>query len=386
MSPDIRFPWASTCKPHARPGWQSLRSTLTRRPEPDSPLRKRPEKDLRRPAGRPPRPATRKERAISDTSTKEFAQEYQLPRKSARRFRLLVWLVVIALVGTAGFFLWQRNQALESRLAAMGQEMAELRTTTQQAEARAEVAELSAIDAASRAESAAERADEAEQKTLEAEARAEAERQEKLKAWKEQEASREAQQKAEEERAKANEEAYQARLDAKLAQLQTRDAEIEIERLKDERERALQRLQSTLSKFAETRRSKLGLVMNLGDSIEFDFDKTELRPQNRELLSRIAGVLMTLEDFNIQVFGHTDDIGGGDYNLMLSHQRAAAVRDYLVEAGIEGEIISTRGFGKTQPLVQGVSAEARQRNRRVEIAVVHVSGELAGLSSDDSSD
>lgn len=258
--------------------------------------------------------------------------------------------------------------------------MSELRDSTRRAEERAETAEQSALDAASRAETAAERADVAEQKSLEAQEQAEAERQEKLKAWKAQEASREAQRQAEEERAQAKEEAYQAQVDAKLAQLQARDAEKEIERLEAERQRALDKLESTLGKFTETRRSKLGLVMDLGDSIEFDFDKARLRPENRELLSRIAGVLMTLEDFNIQVYGHTDDVGSDEYNLMLSEQRADAVRDYLVEAGIDEDIITIRGYGKNQPLVEGTSPEARQRNRRVEIAVVHVSGELGGLA------
>ena len=323
---------------------------------------------------------------MPDTSTKEFAQEYQMSSKSSRIARIALVLVLLGLAGAAGWFLWQRNQALEARLAAMDQEMGELRTQSQMAERRAQTAELSAIDAASRAETAAERADVAEQRSVEAEQRAEAERQEKLKAWKAQEASRAAQRKAEEERAKAKEDAYQARLDAKLAELQARDAQIEVDRLKEEREKALNRLQATLSKFADTRRSKLGLVMDLGDSIEFDFDQAQLRPENRELLSRIAGVLMTLEDFNIQVFGHTDDVGSDDYNLMLSEQRADTVRDYLVEAGIEEDVISTRGFGKTQPLVKGTTDEARQRNRRVEIAVVHISGELAGVASEGSAD
>lgn len=316
---------------------------------------------------------------MPDTSTKEFAHEYQMPSRSSRLARLALVLLLLGLAGAAGWFLWQQNQELEARLAAMDREMADLRTHSQQSERRAQTAELSALDAANRAETAAERADVAEQRSEEAEERAEAERQEKLKAWKAQEASREAQRQAEEERAKAKEDAYQARLDAKLAQLQARDAQIEVDRLKDEREKALSRLQATLSKFADTRRSKLGLVMDLGDSIEFDFDRAELRLENRELLSRIAGVLMTLEDFNIQVFGHTDDVGSDDYNLMLSQQRADTVRDYLVEAGIEEDAISTRGFGKTQPLVQGTSDDARQANRRVEIAVVHVSGELAGV-------
>lgn len=317
---------------------------------------------------------------------REFAKEYDMPSRSSKIARFLLVLVLLGLAGAGSWFLWQKNQALEQRLASMDREMQRLESVTARAEKRAETAESSAVQAAERADQAAERADEAELKSEEAEARAEEERQEKLKAWKAQEASRQAQRQAVEEQKKAKEDAYQARLDAKLAQLQARDAEKEAARLKEEREQALQKLHKTLSKFAETRRSKLGLVMDLGDSIEFDFDKAELRPQNRELLSRIAGVLMTLDDYNIQVFGHTDDVGSAEYNQMLSEQRADAVRDYLVEAGVEAGTISIRGYGKSEPLVKDTTPQARQRNRRVEIAVIHMSGEVAGLSGDASAD
>ena len=190
----------------------------------------------------------------------------------------------------------------------------------------------------------------------------------------------EAHHKAAEARQAAEERAEWFESEAKLAQLEARDAKDEAERLRRQRARELDRLQGALAEIAETRRSALGVVMNLGDSIEFDFDRAELRPQARELLSRIAGVLMTADGFQIQVFGHTDDVGDADYNVSLSERRAEAVRSYLVDAGINPAIISMRGYGKSQPLVVGSTADARARNRRVEIAVTHSEGEMVSIA------
>ena len=129
-----------------------------------------------------------------------------------------------------------------------------------------------------------------------------------------------------------------------------------------------------LNKIVETRRTALGMVMTLGsDRIEFDFDRAALRPKARELLSRIVGVLLTSDGYAVQVFGHTDYIGTGEYNQLLSEQRAQAVSDYLVEAGIDPAIVTAKGFGETSPLVDGTDDASRGRNRRVEIGIIDTS-------------
>ncbi|MFP4624406.1 MAG: hypothetical protein ACLFRX_09540, partial [Gemmatimonadota bacterium] len=74
-------------------------------------------------------------------------------------------------------------------------------------------------------------------------------------------------------------------LEAVEAEQEARAARRRLEEEREERERALDRLERSLGKIAETRRTALGMVMDLGDSIEFDFDKAELRSQNKELLS-----------------------------------------------------------------------------------------------------
>ncbi len=170
---------------------------------------------------------------------------------------------------------------------------------------------------------------------------------------------------------RAEREADEARLRTAEATEKANAARLEAERIRRERDADLDRLQGALSQIAETRRTALGLVMNLGsDSMQFDFNKSELRPENRELLSRIAGILMTSRGYAISVYGHTDDIGSDEYNLRLSERRARAVREYLVEAGVQADSIETQGVGKARPLVASTTPEARARNRRVEIAII----------------
>jgi outer membrane protein OmpA-like peptidoglycan-associated protein len=183
---------------------------------------------------------------------------------------------------------------------------------------------------------------------------------------------------AEENALAANRARSEAELGKLHAEAAARSAQSEIESLRTETEEIrrrqaaeLDRLQKALSRVVETRRTALGLVMSLGnESIKFDFDQARLKPQDRELLSRIAGILLTSSDYRIDVYGHTDDIGTEEYNQGLSERRAQAVRDYLVEAGVDPTIISTKGYGKSQPRVEGGDSEARAKNRRVEIAVI----------------
>lgn len=171
----------------------------------------------------------------------------------------------------------------------------------------------------------------------------------------------------------AEQTAARAEVTASMANAEARDARAELERIQRERQQEIERLTSVLGRVVDTQRTAAGLVMNLGtDAIEFDFDRSELRPAERELLSRIAGILLTTQGFSLYVYGHTDDVGTEAYNQALSERRANAVRDYLVEAGIDSAIIESRGYGKSSPLVPGDTDEARQKNRRVEIGLVDV--------------
>jgi outer membrane protein OmpA-like peptidoglycan-associated protein len=180
-------------------------------------------------------------------------------------------------------------------------------------------------------------------------------------------------------RTRAERESAEARAEAQTSAEQARAALEEAEKIRQERENDLNRLQEALGALVETRRTALGLVMNLGsDAIQFDFDRSDLRAENRELLSRIAGVLLTARGYSVYVYGHTDDVGTEEYNRGLSERRARAVRDYLVEAGLDSAIITTRGYGKSSPRAPGASAGSRAQNRRVEIGIVDVALDVKG--------
>jgi outer membrane protein OmpA-like peptidoglycan-associated protein len=162
----------------------------------------------------------------------------------------------------------------------------------------------------------------------------------------------------------------QAETAARQAREQANDAREQMAQMRRERDEELNHMQEVLSHIVQTRRTPNGMVISLADNtFKFDFDSSDLKPKNRELLSRIAGILLASRGYGLSVFGYTDDVGTADYNQKLSVRRAAAVRDYLVEAGIDSGIVTVRGYGKTSPMVQGSSEAARAKNRRVEIAL-----------------
>jgi len=185
-------------------------------------------------------------------------------------------------------------------------------------------------------------------------------------------AAAEGRQLAEAQTADARQQADAARQEAGSARETAARAEAEADRVRKKAETEVNRLEAALGQIAETRRTALGLVMNLGsDHLKFEFDKADLRPEDRELLSRIAGIILTSHDYTISVNGHTDDVGSAAYNQKLSERRAEAVRDYLVKSGLSAEIITVTGHGKELPLVAGTSEAARAKNRRVELGLVN---------------
>ena len=144
----------------------------------------------------------------------------------------------------------------------------------------------------------------------------------------------------------------------------------EVARLHREREQELNNMQEALNRVAETHRTAQGMTIVLPDSkFRFPFDKADLSGANRELLSRVAGILLVSKGYGLSVFGYTDDLGSDEYNRQLSVRRAEAVKQYLAQTGIDPAIISQKGYGKASPVDPGSTPVARAKNRRVEIAV-----------------
>jgi len=124
----------------------------------------------------------------------------------------------------------------------------------------------------------------------------------------------------------------------------------------------------------QTRDTARGLIVNVSDVL-FDTAKFSLRPLAREKLAKVAGIVASHPGLRLDVEGHTDNVGGDDYNQQLSEQRGGAVRDFLVQQGMASGSVSSKGFGKTQPVASNETVGGRQQNRRVELVV---SGELIG--------
>jgi outer membrane protein OmpA-like peptidoglycan-associated protein len=89
----------------------------------------------------------------------------------------------------------------------------------------------------------------------------------------------------------------------------------------------------------------------------------------------VAGIISGHPGLKLDVEGHTDSVGGDNYNQQLSEQRASAVRDYLSQAGIPADSVTAKGFGKTKPVASNDTTTGRQQNRRVELVV---SGDIIG--------
>jgi outer membrane protein OmpA-like peptidoglycan-associated protein len=159
--------------------------------------------------------------------------------------------------------------------------------------------------------------------------------------------------------------------DASRASAESAMTRQELEAVRQRRKAELDRMQEALNKIAPTKRTPAGMVMMLSErDFRFEFDKATLSAENKETLSRIAGILLASEGYRLFVDGHTDDIGDAAYNMGLSERRAISVRDYLVKAGIPSESIEVQGFGQKQPIAKAKTKAARAMNRRVEIGIV----------------
>ena len=227
-------------------------------------------------------------------------------------------------------------------------------------------------EAAARAQAEAEAARRAQAETDKLKADADRLAAERARADADMEAQRMARERLAAEAARAQADAARAAAEAQAQQAQAAAAQAERERaeLRD-------KLRQQLNQVLETRETARGLIVNVSDVL-FDFDSANLKPGAREKLARVSGILLTTPGLDIEVEGHTDNVGPDSYNQRLSEQRASSVRDYLLRQGITPEAVATAGLGESQPVVANDTAAGRQQNRRVELVV---SGEAIGTTS-----
>lgn len=103
------------------------------------------------------------------------------------------------------------------------------------------------------------------------------------------------------------------------------------------------------------------------ENVLFEFDKARIRPRAAFELDQVAEILEMNPHLRVKFVGHTCDIGTREYNLKLSHRRADAVRQYMIDKGISPRRLESEGMGFSEPLVPNTSEKNRVMNRRTEI-------------------
>lgn len=121
---------------------------------------------------------------------------------------------------------------------------------------------------------------------------------------------------------------------------------------------------------AEVVRVGEGIKLVLGEnSVRFDTNKSTLTPTAKANLDKLVKVFTDYPDTNIVIYGYTDSTGKAEYNLKLSEERAASVKNYLAGKGLVSGRFTVNGLGIADPIATNDTPEGRSQNRRVEFAI-----------------
>ena len=104
--------------------------------------------------------------------------------------------------------------------------------------------------------------------------------------------------------------------------------------------------------------------------LSFDTKSAQIPPEADILLDGIVKKMNQRPSMMVEVAGYTDTNGSGSYNLILSGERAAAVRQYLIDNGIAEDRLTSRGYGETHPIDDNSTDEGRRNNRRVSLRIL----------------
>lgn len=121
---------------------------------------------------------------------------------------------------------------------------------------------------------------------------------------------------------------------------------------------------------AEVQRVGEGIRITFDSGLLFEVDKYDLTETSRQNLTNLAKTFAEYPDTNILIEGHTDSTGAREYNMTLSERRARSVAHYLAGLNVKSSRFSIMGYGPDQPIASNDTADGRQKNRRVELAVI----------------
>jgi outer membrane protein OmpA-like peptidoglycan-associated protein len=124
---------------------------------------------------------------------------------------------------------------------------------------------------------------------------------------------------------------------------------------------------TTLDIYLEPVRAGRSVVLN---NLFFDTNKYDLKPKSRTELNRLIEFMRQYRDVQIEVSGHTDNVGTPESNMVLSQRRAQSVIEYLSTHGVSSSRLRSRGYGETRPLGTNDTEQKRRMNRRIELRIL----------------
>jgi peptidoglycan-associated lipoprotein len=157
-----------------------------------------------------------------------------------------------------------------------------------------------------------------------------------------------------------------------------------IEAARRAREDSLERARLDRERLEAARRDSLDAVRRASERVRqqlevmvhYDYDRSNVRPQDAAILDAKLAILQVNPGLRIMISGHCDDRGSDEYNLALGNRRALSAKQYLVDRGIEDSRISTNSFGEERPLDSAANETAWATNRRSEFSITAGGAEL----------
>jgi outer membrane protein OmpA-like peptidoglycan-associated protein len=177
--------------------------------------------------------------------------------------------------------------------------------------------------------------------------------------------------------AAARQAAEVSRTQADAARLQANSATLQADEARRQRAEEQARADALEVQLRElnARQTDRGLVITIGDML-FATDTAQLRPGGLRNVDKLADFMKRHPRRSVLIEGFTDSRGSDDHNQILSEQRADAVRNAIVDRGVEPARLATRGYGEAHPVAGNESSGGRQLNRRVEIVLSDAAGAI----------